>query len=58
MHELDAVPYLLWMERHYGRGIVDELSELAHKTKRINRAERWRMIEVFKQKLTEIRGEK
>lgn len=53
-HELDVVPYMRAMEQIHGRQIIDELSELAHRTKVLKRIERLALIEDMKTKLAGI----
>ena len=55
-HELDAVPYLLFIELKYGKGTAEKLSRMAHETKKINRLERLELETHLKNVLSDLSG--
>lgn len=53
-HELDTVPYALWMQVTYGESILEELSKKAHSDHKVNRIERLAIEAELKEILTQL----
>lgn len=53
-HEVDPVPYTLFIQREYGSEYPATLSALAHQTKVLKRAERLELEEELKEELRKL----